>query len=1204
MKTKTAQNNRKGQHKVLNASKPPMNVKNRDQLRKKLKGLLEKQVVSPPKNTGQKISTKSNTFQNTKVGNGSGNKRPNQVNSKSSKQNGKDKTSDNIPQKQKQTVTAKIPKTKSSITNSKNENFKKVVTKSDISKKKENIIKKQSNLNKKEKHLKNGTKTSESPQTSDSNFKNSKSKVDKSQKKPDKSGAKRIFAESKKITQTKKKPKSALNAKSAQSGQFKQGQGPLRPQTSESEIDSSPRPLKRKTKQKIISESEIDSSPTTKNKNPNLEQALVRAENNFEGSCTDNNHVDSSCFDFLFDETYVDDSEQTSSFSGDSQDEYTEEESEFDYSGEESDSEYFSDSSENESANCDYSENEYFDDYLSDDISTDDESYQPPENLPEDVYIAKGTAVKYDISTDDVGFDSEIEHAQIIEMPSKETEQKSTLPERKSLPLTTKQNKISKAANQSNDESSLDSDDSCPTLVPIESIQSDTNDYDSSSCESSHSCCSSCDCGYGDEVVDTDSEQQYTPMTPEVIKAKAEIIDEMETFFDSKINCQKKPSTNSVLEEITSSSNNSLRFKVYTINNEEVLNNDSFSSESSKAGAKKSQKRINTSSSENSSPVPISVSTQKVNELPQNTMTEPAHVNKKAKITHDLPSQNDEPSQFNKKDKTNSANPSLSKTQIRTLFFNAVNCNQVIVLLKDPLYIYGTVKLKHLAGCLQIFGYNPKRNEVLEIFSPRGYSSLKIESSKLGVNVPINEKEILSLAPYFIRSDLEEVLKEFNPSSDAIFLLERNDRSKKVNMIRKYMVEHLFPNMNSIQSDRPFYTSEFLLRCIITPNTDNGLVINPDWNTIRVENNTKIMIIGGKSVGKSTLARYMINKSLNKHQKILLVDLDIGQPELFVPQTISATTLTAPLLGPGYFLNKQPDKSFLVGHFNIIHSLEPYIESLKALIEYCNGNSEYKDIPWVVNTMGYNKGFGDELISVICSLLQPTNIIQFESDREINDFDVIMFKENVKSIERNIVGDIFKPLKEIIPQHQLTLIKSLIPRTRSNKNESTMKPRDMRLAMILSRLSNILIGHAEWLTDVKPFCASIDDLNIIKMGDDQIDKEDLVKTLVGNLVYLCRFESGTAHECFGIGIVRGVDYPLRQIYLLPTIPIDVLKNVNCLAICGIPLPSSILLKQGPKVKGTASFVYNTLDESASMYIQQMYNKPQQFPTGKRKSFFK
>ena len=86
-----------------------------------------------------------------------------------------------------------------------------------------------------------------------------------------------------------------------------------------------------------------------------------------------------------------------------------------------------------------------------------------------------------------------------------------------------------------------------------------------------------------------------------------------------------------------------------------------------------------------------------------------------------------------------------------------------------------------------------------------------------------------------------------------------------------------------------------------------------------------------------------------------------------------------------------------------------------------------------------------------------------------------------------------------------------------------------------------------------------------------------------------------------IGVVRAIDFHVRQVYLLPAVSIDLLKDVDCLALGEMPLPTSIFTNQGPRVKNTAPFVYNTIAANASKAIKQIYHRPRRFLTGKHKS---
>lgn len=416
-------------------------------------------------------------------------------------------------------------------------------------------------------------------------------------------------------------------------------------------------------------------------------------------------------------------------------------------------------------------------------------------------------------------------------------------------------------------------------------------------------------------------------------------------------------------------------------------------------------------------------------------------------------------------------------TNYKTVFCNAINANIVLVLVKDPFYIYGTARLTLLAGTVEVYGHYLAKDKEVELFSPRGCSEIEVASKQTSAKEtfsPDKIKNILqSYNSNFIKSDLEQIAQSFDPEKDAIVLLKRNEERKKlVQQFKKFMNENVFPNLQNITMDRPLYDSEYLLRCMIniSPTEHKSLLVPENWHLLKVTDNSRVMFIGGKGVGKSTLLRFLINKHITQHEKMLLIDLDIGQPELFVPQTVSCSIVEKPLLGPGFFLNIQPEKSYAVGNTNIALCPHKYVEAVRSLIRFCLAQEKFQSIPWFINTMGYNKGFGPELIAVIASELPLTDMIQLHSNKGINNFDKILYPEVVAQMPRNMFVEDAENAPENAQKswYQLYLWKSAVKTQSRYQKEWGMSAKDMRYAILLTRLSEALQGHAEWLSDCKP----------------------------------------------------------------------------------------------------------------------------------------
>ncbi|XP_055371646.1 polynucleotide 5'-hydroxyl-kinase NOL9 [Condylostylus longicornis] len=757
------------------------------------------------------------------------------------------------------------------------------------------------------------------------------------------------------------------------------------------------------------------------------------------------------------------------------------------------------------------------------DSESNDEDYELPES-EEDLYIPHGIATKYDFDENlEVDFDSDISDPQIIEIPQESADIKDiendTVRKAEKPSIFNSKNKV---------EMNGDSDSSCPQLVPINygGIPNGNGECNFSSIDESASESTL------EEISDCCSE--YSELTKG-------------SLCSIKTENHVKEMASKMLPEI------------FELNNRNIEDENIFLD---------------------------------FNETNYFVKTEPCVVENILANTDDHRSPNSNihiVTSFNETEpNAEFANEPNPIEHFKSKFYNGLDSRQVVVLLKEKIHLYGTLKLQLLAGSVEIFGYKPSINEYVYLYSPKGYSFLNIRTCKSNSNIDVMEC-LKKFKDNLLSSEITEISNNFDPKVDAILLLEKNYSLKRIEFLGKNMKENLFPSMNPMQIDRPYYTSEFVLRSIINNKNENELIIDPKWETINLEKTTRLMIIGGKSVGKSTFLRYIVNKEIKKHKKILLVDLDVGQSEVFIPQTISATILNGPLLGPGYFLNLNPNKAFVYGDVNVVLAPERYLQNIKDLSKYCRDTDEFQNIPWVINTMGYNKGFGGELIAVLCHYLRPTDILQLQSENIVNNFDFLMEKEVLERIPLNVFkkenllletssGDL-QYLEKL--RFEITSMKSVKNR-RINKNDSKKRiwelySKDSRYAMLIVRLGTILGEKFDWLTDVHPVCCCIDDIKYKFFNDNNIlSEEEFLDIINANLVYMCcQTNEDRSLECFGIGIVRGIDRLNRKIYLVSSVSKENLNHVNCLAVCSMPLPSSIYLNQGPKIKGNVPYAYNT-----------------------------
>ncbi|KAH9472923.1 hypothetical protein Pst134EA_000009 [Puccinia striiformis f. sp. tritici] len=172
-------------------------------------------------------------------------------------------------------------------------------------------------------------------------------------------------------------------------------------------------------------------------------------------------------------------------------------------------------------------------------------------------------------------------------------------------------------------------------------------------------------------------------------------------------------------------------------------------------------------------------------------------------------------------------------------------------------------------------------------------------------------------------------------------------------------------------------------------------------------------IEGPKGTGKSTFSTLLINSLLNTFQNVALLDLDPGQPLLTPPTLLSLHILNSPILGPSFCRLAAPHQpsshSIYLGHttprdcptryteaslelFNFYTSLQSDLTASLSTnkrrrlgrnsqvgIE-SNDTKRTDQIPLVINTMGWTRGLGQDLLNQLLHTIQPTQTFSF-SDR-------------------------------------------------------------------------------------------------------------------------------------------------------------------------------------------------------------------------------
>lgn len=158
-----------------------------------------------------------------------------------------------------------------------------------------------------------------------------------------------------------------------------------------------------------------------------------------------------------------------------------------------------------------------------------------------------------------------------------------------------------------------------------------------------------------------------------------------------------------------------------------------------------------------------------------------------------------------------------------------------------------------------------------------------------------------------------------------------------------------------------------------------------------------VLVCGAKGVGKSTLCRFLVNRMLSRHKDVAYIDCDLGQPEFTAPGQVSLHLLQAPVVGPPHANIRRPQLAYFVG--TTTSKPEPllYSAAVRALAERASagvtagaGQHEQKEElstsflagsarpvpPLVVNTDGWVKGMGEDLLGAVIDAVRPRHIVQ------------------------------------------------------------------------------------------------------------------------------------------------------------------------------------------------------------------------------------
>ncbi|XP_050583028.1 polynucleotide 5'-hydroxyl-kinase NOL9 isoform X1 [Bombus affinis] len=528
----------------------------------------------------------------------------------------------------------------------------------------------------------------------------------------------------------------------------------------------------------------------------------------------------------------------------------------------------------------------------------------------------------------------------------------------------------------------------------------------------------------------------------------------------------------------------------------------------------------------------------------------------------------------------------------------------VAVMSKNTRFCFtGKLIVQVVYGAIEAYGYViTTQNSPIEIYSPRGYSNVLIETSeKFSQNLESNIW--VSLSTEGIDQNQENQLiadiKEIQPGMAVVLL--SNLENKLTRFLHVFYPFKLFPKIRNVpyhswtnpkRAERilqsNLYIDNYACKEINIDQRITQEVTDKMLKRCRENEWSCTLIAGGKDVGKSTTMRCLINTLLPVSKMVVLVDVDPGQAECTPAECISYSLIRQPLLGPNFTHLKTPAFQLYIGDVNVSKCITRYIEGIKMLINKLSSCPVLSRLPIVVNTMGFSQGIGWDIILFTIKLIRPSFVVQIMSEKPKNNYIEYLSKEVINrqqlswsSWYTNVI-DWSRPC-----DHELFVIHSNAERKGTPGHDNwNMEPYQKRELVMISYLSEI-DQQDSWnsarrydplsfsINEAVPYVTSFASL-YISIPRTSVPPSHALNVVNGNIVALCGIDMNNNEwqkggsmagprilnrsplcQCYGFGIIRGVDMERQEIFINTPLPVSTMRYVNCLMGC-IQVPITLL----------------------------------------------
>ncbi|KTW29188.1 hypothetical protein T552_01145 [Pneumocystis carinii B80] len=507
---------------------------------------------------------------------------------------------------------------------------------------------------------------------------------------------------------------------------------------------------------------------------------------------------------------------------------------------------------------------------------------------------------------------------------------------------------------------------------------------------------------------------------------------------------------------------------------------------------------------------------------------------------------------------------------------------------KEKLILQGFYEFKVIKGVISIMSSefdSSNTSQWYRIFSLSTHSipvisSVLSDKNSIETSCFIHSKEICS----FIRmldSFLESIICVRSINDNLI-------KIKKFHTFSKYIWE---PNEKKEMKNTYNIIDDFSSYPLLNIPESWSSAINIIHSSNFDNKTARIIICGPKLSGKSTFAKNLINKFLtgryNEHKAIEginYIETDPGQPEFSPHGIISSHYIKKPVINPSFTHCTLPSltKAHFLGNISPQNNPKHFLLCVNDIF-----NTDKKNVPTIINTPGWTKGMGLELLNEIINLSNCTYLVYIGSKTNVEIFDTeLILPSSVKLLTLPSVREFINTCGTV-----------------------KINTADLRALSIISYFHSINISedncHTSWefdsyLLDMKPWIVKYDgDLNgidAISILNTTLDIEEFYYAINGTIMAFVVADNITENnektwesiitkskdrlpilnteknpidpkisQCIGLCILRGISRKSKELQILT--PIDTLtlnkylnSNKKIILVRGnLELPISLMI---------------------------------------------